>query len=455
MYERRWIESYSDEKVEMAAAVDPAENTRIINGVSYKINTSINVPTSNKFTFRVLKSNKSTNQIIGKKAKKNGDKKFVKKERNILSDLEPCKEQIAHLRNYNNSTNELFTNYKADGDLFDYIKLNIKNKTLTETNAINIFINVCKAVNCLHTKGFYHLDLKFENVLIKKNPDGTIMVFLTDFETTQQSLHPPICILNKEHPVIGTFGYTLDWILVYLEFPHKNTDELQFNGFHQDLYSLCVMLYILLISCKNSNIVYLTILLKMLNTAISSNPIHKQPMSNELYRNLNEIIAEFEKNYKVQSNNTQPPEPTLDTIEDILITGQINIGIAKYIKKHAKYLNKHKNILQLIQSTYMIIFIKKHIINATKIAFLLNIKKQEEFVFWYIEEKIRMQAANAQKAANAQRAAQALIVSSNTTDGAKQPNAAQPSRGGNRKTHNKRKMYARHQRKASTHSKKQ
>jgi serine/threonine protein kinase len=246
-------------------------------------------------------------------------------------------------------------------------------KELNEQAVIKIFIDVCTAVNCLHKNDYYHLDLKFENVLISKK-DGSIKVFLTDFELTQHSKNPLECVIDDDHPYIGTDGFILDNISIGIKLRTQG-QSVKINGFHADLYALCVMLYILILEYSITNEVCKQLLLNMLFTANSDNPLFSindtvYP-NKKIYNNLNELITAFTSLNSKQSNTT-----TLVMVEDILIERQINIFLYKYhiLTEQLKLLNdKHHHGMSA--------FIKEYIKQNQPDIILLHNKLQEDVMF--------------------------------------------------------------------------
>lgn len=355
-----------------AAAVDPDGH--------FNVNSRFTPLQSDKFILRVVQnSNGSQKWIVGKRAKTPNKTKFVKHEKNILSGLKnSCQDRITHMIRYNNTKNELFTNYKADGDLFAY--LFESNKNINKQAVIKIFIDVCKAVNCLHENGYYHLDLKFENVLISKNKDENVTVFLTDFEMTQHSMNPPECVIDDDHPYIGTDGYTLDNISIYIKLRTQG-QSIKINGFHADLYALCVMLYTLILEYSITNEVCKQLLLNMLFTANNDNPLFfiKDTVypNKTIYNNLNELITAFTSLNSKQSNTTnQFNTTTLVMVEDILIERQINIFL------HSNHILIEE--LKLLNDKHyrgMLEFIKEHIKQKKPYTILRDKKLKETVMF--------------------------------------------------------------------------
>jgi serine/threonine protein kinase len=358
-----------------AAAVDPAGHFNRLQSDKFALRVIQNLEPNGSTK---LNQNGSPKWIVGKRAKTPNKTKFVIHEKKILSGLEnPCKDQIAHMIRYNNTTNELFTNYKADGDLFKYLFEPVKvfnpKKELNEQAVIKIFIDVCNAVNCLHKNGYYHLDLKFENVLISKK-DGSIRVFLTDFELTQHSENPPECVIDDDHPFIGTIGYTLDNIIIDAE-SRKQGQSVKINGFHADLYALCVMLYTLILEYSITNEVCKQLLLNMLFTANNDNPLFsiKDTVypNKTIYNNLNELITAFTSLNSKQSNT-----PTLVMVEDILIERQINIFLHSY-----RILIEQLKLLNDNHHDGMSEFIKKYIKQNKPDIILLHYELQVDVMF--------------------------------------------------------------------------
>lgn len=70
--------------------------------------------------------------------------------------------------------------YIQGGDLFDFI-INSSSKKLDEKLALNIFMQMIKAVHYLHCEGFMHRDIKPENFLIFTDDKNQLKIKLIDF----------------------------------------------------------------------------------------------------------------------------------------------------------------------------------------------------------------------------------------------------------------------------------
>eukprot|EP01038_Epipyxis_sp_PR26KG_P007649 gene7649-10410_t len=72
----------------------------------------------------------------------------------------------------------IITEYLGGGELFDYIH---KNGPLSEQNAKQLLFGVFSAVSYLHERGVIHRDIKAENVIFFKKPNGEFTLKLIDF----------------------------------------------------------------------------------------------------------------------------------------------------------------------------------------------------------------------------------------------------------------------------------
>ena len=95
-----------------------------------------------------------------------------------------------------------------------------------ETLAKVIFLQLCHAVNHLHSQGYAHLDIKLENILLDDNFNAK----LSDMGTVVY-VGDSYGFTDKE---VGTRGY------VDPEIIHKERRDSTFDGYAADIYSLGV-----------------------------------------------------------------------------------------------------------------------------------------------------------------------------------------------------------------------
>ncbi len=97
--------------------------------------------------------------------------------------------------------------YAGDHSLSAYIA---KHGPLSETQALNITIQLCNALSPIHELGIIHRDIKPDNVIISDLEPFSIK--LTDFGAAKQSFSKSSSSPDSEHPyadttVVGTIGY--------------------------------------------------------------------------------------------------------------------------------------------------------------------------------------------------------------------------------------------------------
>ena len=308
----------------MAAVASPNYNEHPpLNLTRFTENKQISIPTSNKFTLRALR-NKNGKYIIGKKgriynrngrtmneSRQNKYKDSIKKESNILDELSkiPCMKYIVGSKGYIND--ELFTNYKLEGDLFSYIFE--RNKKINEPDMIQLFIDICSGVQCLHVHHYFHLDLKFENILVEIDRNTRkIKPLLTDFETTQYTDNNQITITDT-NPTIGTIGF-LDPVLYAQLSRRKSGEIIQLDGFRIDLYALCFILYSMLIRYKYNSTTYSSILFNMLENALGRR---------EDYDNLSQLISTFQSIINHTPFVTTYASKTIDDVTQLLLDNMV------------------------------------------------------------------------------------------------------------------------------------
>jgi serine/threonine protein kinase len=115
-------------------------------------------------------------------------------------------------------------------DLFETIE---RLPRMPELLAWSIFRQVADALGYLHTRGFTHLDLKDENIIIS----DTLSVKLIDFGSARPIPRDPVDWFDPNY-FEGSLG-TKGWVA-----PEVLRGE-RFRGPEQDVWSLGVLLYVL------------------------------------------------------------------------------------------------------------------------------------------------------------------------------------------------------------------
>lgn len=129
-----------------------------------------------------------------------------------------------------------------DGSLEDYIELggNPAKKRLTLPERLQIFQQIGQKVAKMHQDGSVHNDLKLENVLIRKNPDGSHTIKVADFGLTynpsEGAFNP---LMGTSY---GTSSYTSPEVIAK---KGKLTDETK-QGQAEDSFALGCLMYELL-----------------------------------------------------------------------------------------------------------------------------------------------------------------------------------------------------------------
>jgi len=200
---------------------------------------------------------------------------------------------------YNKYQNEIVQKYHyyPDGDLFDYFY----NNKLSLQDIISIFIQIVTIVNDLHKITLVHLDLKLENFLIYKH-NNKIKILLIDFDFTH---------INDN---INFYGGTEQ----YASYEIRNCKQIQ-NWNCCDIWSICVILYILLFRefpWKNSNVDELTFIDYINN--YTSNYWYNKLSTLEIDENSRIIFSKI-FNYGFNLNNSERCDITvfLDILKDI------------------------------------------------------------------------------------------------------------------------------------------
>jgi serine/threonine protein kinase len=76
------------------------------------------------------------------------------------------------------TTPSLILEYANIGTLRSYIRTS---KSISEAQKLNIILDICRGVACLHKSGIIHGDIKMENILMAKDAEGNIISKLADF----------------------------------------------------------------------------------------------------------------------------------------------------------------------------------------------------------------------------------------------------------------------------------
>ena len=101
--------------------------------------------------------------------------------------------------------------------------------------ALALILQVCRALECAHGHGIVHRDLKPQNIIVKKNGDGTEQIKLLDFGIAKREtlLHESEVTLTAT----GAVGGTPHYIAPEVAKGDSNGDE------KVDVYALGAMLY--------------------------------------------------------------------------------------------------------------------------------------------------------------------------------------------------------------------
>jgi serine/threonine protein kinase len=184
---------------------------------------------------------------------------------------------------------------------------------MNELDMIQLFIDICSGVQCLHMHHYFHLDLKFENILVEIDRNtGKIKPLLTDFETTQHADNNQIIITDK-NSTFGTIGY-IDPVLYAQLSRRKSGEIIHLDGFRIDLYALCFMLYSMISRYNYNPTTYSSILYNMLENALGLR---------EDYDNLSQLIITFQSIINHTPFITTYASKTIDDINDLLLNNMV------------------------------------------------------------------------------------------------------------------------------------
>ena len=119
--------------------------------------------------------------------------------------------------------------YAKEGNLLDY--LNKHNSELKLADKLQIFLEICKGLEVLHSKGILHRDLKCENVLLSTDSDGKLLVKLADFGASRD-----VTNVTGKLTLIGTPSYVSPELLTGKSYGKAN-----------DIWGLGCLLYVCLL----------------------------------------------------------------------------------------------------------------------------------------------------------------------------------------------------------------
>lgn len=141
---------------------------------------------------------------------------------------------IVNVYNYNDNKNEYIMEY-MDCTLGKYISKN--NDKLTFNQRKNIGIQILKAFEYISSKSLLHRDISYNNILLKKYDDGTVVVKVADFGLVKS----PESDLTSCHTEIK--GFFNDQALAYQGFDNYSLPH--------EVYALTIVLYFVLTGKTN------------------------------------------------------------------------------------------------------------------------------------------------------------------------------------------------------------
>lgn len=130
----------------------------------------------------------------------------------------------------------------AGGDLFDKIS---SAKKLDENTARNYFQQLILGLRYCHANGIAHRDLKPENLLVTE--DGTLKLSDFGFANIQKTDDAgQVAPGNMLQTVCGTPSYVAPEVLMGSGYNNNIVKFELYNGFHADMWSCGVILYVML-----------------------------------------------------------------------------------------------------------------------------------------------------------------------------------------------------------------
>tara|TARA_B100000161_G_C33492535_1_gene387737 strand:- start:38 stop:946 length:909 start_codon:yes stop_codon:yes gene_type:complete len=183
------------------------------NNIKYQV---LELLHENKST-RLYKCEKNNKEFIIKAYRKNFINRW-QREINVFNDIKDytniirCVGWCANVKIYSNIYHLIILEHAKYGDLFEFLTNNkgfIKKETI-----ISIFSQILNGVKALHSKNWYHRDLKLENIVISNlNP---IRVKIIDFEFSTQEKSSNTCI--------GTISYMSPQMLLNFDYDNRKND---------------------------------------------------------------------------------------------------------------------------------------------------------------------------------------------------------------------------------------
>ncbi len=73
--------------------------------------------------------------------------------------------------------------------------------SLTTEDRLQLFVQVCHAVQHAHQKGIIHRDIKPSNILVAKTPEGQALPVVIDFGIAKATTNMPLTDKNSFHRI--------------------------------------------------------------------------------------------------------------------------------------------------------------------------------------------------------------------------------------------------------------